>query len=829
MKMKNMLLVLAIMLFLFAITGCNLFDDIEEDVTVTAIEIDKENLEDAYEAGEFNFFDLRLRVIFNDGSTETVAVSEAMVTQADLEKLHEPGEHEITVTYEGLRATFTVSIVSQADALTVKLMSIYDLAVNAEVFDGTYEEWLETVSGPKGEPGEDGREVVFKVADDYLQWKYEGDEEWTNLIELISLVGPKGDTGQDGIDGKEVTFQVSENYIQWQYLGDTEWINLVELASLTGSKGEPGEDGIGIAAIELEADGVLSVELTDGTIERLHLDLPTAGMSAYEIYRKHHPGYEEDELAWLEALLDGTLMYAPASLALYTYETRADGTIFITSYTGDETHVVIPDWIAGYTVAGIADGAFADVAGIEEITIPEGIMVIDEKAFAGMTDLRWLHIPISVTNIGANALENTTDVSVMTDHEQKPDGWHTDWNPEDHVVGWFIVFDYHAEYYEVITTQFLTMHAQGVDVDGEPFEQILKRSSIVYYYDFGEEIIILTQDYPVFYMYEICPLDGCYTSKTTINHDQYTMYNDEYFEYTRNLLYASNLEDFWLERTIQGYRIKEAYLEEAGQNIYPGLILYEYEIAVDENGFSIHASMHAPPLEINQPEQVIQTFTDIGTTPSINIETYEPCGSTVEELPSLGVLLETENVTLNIYTHYPETHHFREELRTFKLTESATERTLHYDGTEEGPPMWTYLVEEEETSLWYSSYYNGYDPETGTFEEFGWENPTEENTVLNLYIAELEGIGISDYNPSWFLEFEVGQYVLLESYFDDMLVLLGEDPESGNLEMFEIRENGEDITIIFMIYDQNVGAHVTKVHVFEDWETTHVSPPHPPE
>jgi len=758
--------------------------------------------------------------------------------------------------------------IEEPDELTMQLQAIYDKAVAAEAFDGTYEEWLESVRGPEGLPGEDGREIVLRVAEGHIQWQYAGEAEWTDLVELALLVGPKGETGEDGSevvmqvsdthiqwrhdgddvwndlvsldlligsrgedgqDGKEVLFRVYDDHIQWQYAGTPGWIDLVELASLTGPKGEPGEDGIGIASIEVEEDGVLRVELTDGTVEYLDIDIPTDGMSAYEIYLKHHPGYEEDELAWLEALIEGTLMYAPAELSPFTFDIEADGRIMITSYTGDEEMLVIPHWIAGYTVKGIADDAFMGIADVEEVVITDGIEVIGERAFAGMADLRNIHIPASVTNIGANAFKDTTELVIMTDHMAKPEDWHPDWNPEDHDVGWFIVFDYHGEYYEVITTHFLTFADHGLGFDGEPFAHTIIRHGETYYYDYGDEIVILTWDYPVFYKYEICPAAGCYTNKEVINHDQFSLYNDQRFEYARNMLYIANLEESWLERTVHGFRIKEAHLEEAGHNIYPGLLLFAYEIIVHDDGFSIHASMHAPPLDINQPSHITHTFTDIGTTPRINIEDYEPCGSTVEELPPLWMFLETENVTLRIHTHYPETHPFREELRIFELTEYATERTLHYDGTEEGPPMWTYLVEAEETSLWYSSYFIGYDPETGTFEEFGWENPTEENTVLDLYLAELQDIGISDYDPSWFLEFETGRYVLKDSHTDDMLVLLGEDPESVDLEMFEIHENGEDITITFTIYDRMAEERVTKDYVLEELGNTHVSPPDPPE
>ncbi|XMB72289.1 InlB B-repeat-containing protein [Mycoplasmatota bacterium WC30] len=149
----------------------------------------------------------------------------------------------------------TTTIITRSD-LDIRLLSIYDLAVQAEVFEGTYEEWLETVQGPQGEPG---TEVLLQVASGYIQWQYVGDTEWTNLVELATLVGPAGADGIDGIDGTdglEVTFQVASGYIQWQYVGDTEWTNLVELATLVGPAGADGADGIN------GTDGLDGLEVT---------------------------------------------------------------------------------------------------------------------------------------------------------------------------------------------------------------------------------------------------------------------------------------------------------------------------------------------------------------------------------------------------------------------------------------------------------------------------------------------------------------------------------------------------------------------------------------
>ncbi|MBN2696907.1 MAG: InlB B-repeat-containing protein, partial [Bacilli bacterium] len=75
------------------------------------------------------------------------------------------------------------------DVLNIQLQYVYSLAVEYGSFTGTYEEWLDTVTGPQGEPGIDGREVLFKVEGTILKWQYEGDGLiWTDLIDLTTII-----------------------------------------------------------------------------------------------------------------------------------------------------------------------------------------------------------------------------------------------------------------------------------------------------------------------------------------------------------------------------------------------------------------------------------------------------------------------------------------------------------------------------------------------------------------------------------------------------------------------------------------------------------------
>ena len=53
----------------------------------------------------------------------------------------------------------------------------------------------------KGDPGDDGAQIELQVANGQLQWKYDYQESWTNLIAMSELKGDAGDTPEIGDNG----------------------------------------------------------------------------------------------------------------------------------------------------------------------------------------------------------------------------------------------------------------------------------------------------------------------------------------------------------------------------------------------------------------------------------------------------------------------------------------------------------------------------------------------------------------------------------------------------------------------------------------------------
>jgi len=58
-------------------------------------------------------------------------------------------------------------------------------------------------TGTQGPPGADGRACEFQNNGTYIQWRYEGDTSWTNLVALTAITGPQGPQGPQGDQGPQ--------------------------------------------------------------------------------------------------------------------------------------------------------------------------------------------------------------------------------------------------------------------------------------------------------------------------------------------------------------------------------------------------------------------------------------------------------------------------------------------------------------------------------------------------------------------------------------------------------------------------------------------------
>lgn len=139
---------------------------------------------------------------------------------------------------------------------SLKGSSAYEVAVDTYSYTGTIEQWLASLKGDTGEPGKSAYDLAVEEHD------YTGTlDDWLN-----SLIGPAGPTGETGKTAYQIA--LDNNFVGTE----EEWLHsLVGQRGSSGSSGKDGkdgvdgQDGVGISDVKINDGGYLIVTLTDGS------------------------------------------------------------------------------------------------------------------------------------------------------------------------------------------------------------------------------------------------------------------------------------------------------------------------------------------------------------------------------------------------------------------------------------------------------------------------------------------------------------------------------------------------------------------------------------
>lgn len=84
----------------------------------------------------------------------------------------------------------------------------------------------------------------------------------------------------------------------------------------------------------------------------------------------------------------------------FTFEKNEQGELMLIAWTGDGSAVCVPDSVDGAPVTAVAKSAFAGKSGLYELTIPGGVVAIEDGAFENCTGLAKISLPDSLEHAG---------------------------------------------------------------------------------------------------------------------------------------------------------------------------------------------------------------------------------------------------------------------------------------------------------------------------------------------------------------------------------------------------------------------------------------------
>ncbi len=104
----------------------------------------------------------------------------------------------------------------------------------------------------------------------------------------------------------------------------------------------------------------------------------------------------------------------------YGYHIMDDGTISVYCEDTEITAALVPETIDGYTVTRLESGCFSECMNLAELTIPDGVTSIGEKAFFDCDALTELTLSANVTQLDNYALDGATGLTAITVAEENP-------------------------------------------------------------------------------------------------------------------------------------------------------------------------------------------------------------------------------------------------------------------------------------------------------------------------------------------------------------------------------------------------------------------------
>jgi len=146
--------------------------------------------------------------------------------------------------------------------LEKKIKVLHELVISNSPYDGTYEEWVDCVSPPTDLE----RQVKFTITNDHLKWRYDGENNWNTLVNLLTLLG-----GVTSIEGyhydSDDNLIMSFNSGSEANLGEIDFVVKVEFLGLNEILLEEQYIEVGTSAIAPSIPDVTGYEFDSWSVD----------------------------------------------------------------------------------------------------------------------------------------------------------------------------------------------------------------------------------------------------------------------------------------------------------------------------------------------------------------------------------------------------------------------------------------------------------------------------------------------------------------------------------------------------------------------------------
>ena len=251
------------------------------------------------------------------------------------------------------------------------------------------------------------KQIEIRIENDYVQWSYEGENTWTNVISVDSIKDSLGVAyqGNAGVDGKQVEFRKTQDYIQWHYVGESSWQNLIAISELKNDDNSSvDENPQGLAFYPLD-DGTYGVGIGYAT-QLSHIEIPGTykGKTVTTIVE--------------ESFIQSSFYSIKLPKTIKTIQCMP--------YSYNLESIYIDDlsfWLNIDFDRGLDEDVDLYLNGekLEDVVIPSNIEEIKPYAFRNCRSLKSVKISENVTKIGYMAFsccENLTEVIISKNVEQ---------------------------------------------------------------------------------------------------------------------------------------------------------------------------------------------------------------------------------------------------------------------------------------------------------------------------------------------------------------------------------------------------------------------------